>query len=105
MGFANFVRISQKSLAEELGIAPSNMSTAVRELIKIGFIAKQADPEDAGRDLLRVSPHLAWRGKPREWSAAVTRGEGAAFAAVPRRAPRRCSKDHGRLKIDGRQHT
>lgn len=93
MSFANFVRVSQKTISKELGIAASNLSASVKVLIDVGLLARQPDPDDASRLLLRVSLHLAWRGTAREWIEAITRGEGVGFAPIPARTPPREAPD------------
>lgn len=89
MSFANFIRVSQKTISKELGIAPPNLSASIKALIDIGLLARQPDPDDPGRLLLRLSLHLAWRGTAREWIEAVSRGEGVGFAPIPARMPPR----------------
>jgi DNA-binding MarR family transcriptional regulator len=44
LSWANFIRVSQK-LAAQLGLAPSNVSAAIKRLIRLGLNAKQPDPD------------------------------------------------------------
>jgi hypothetical protein len=81
--WSNFIRVSQKKLAAHLGIAPSNVSAAIKRLIRLGLIAKQRDPLDDERFLLRLSLCVAWRGRPKAWTVAVNAGETCGFAPIP----------------------
>lgn len=92
MSFKNFVHVTQKALSDQLRIAASNVSAAIRRLTELGLVAKSPNPDDTGRTLLRISLHLAWRGTAQEWSAALADGEGLCFAPVPPRSPKRESK-------------
>jgi hypothetical protein len=86
LAWENFIRVSQKKLAAQLGLAPSNVSASIRRLIHLGLIAKQPDPLDDERLLLRLSLNLAWRGRPKAWVVAVNSGETIGFAPVPLKA-------------------
>jgi hypothetical protein len=79
----NFIRVRQKKLAAQLGLAPSNVSASIKRLIRLGLIAKQPDPLDDERLLLRLNLSLAWRGRPKAWTVAVNAGETIGFAPIP----------------------
>lgn len=81
--WANFIRISQKRLARRLKLAPSNVSASIKRLIQTGLIAKAPDPHDDDKKLLRLSLSLTWRGRPKEWTAAVNGGETLIFTPIP----------------------
>jgi hypothetical protein len=94
MTFGNYVAQTQRSIAQALKLADSNVSKAVRRLIREGLVGKAELP---GTDLmvLRVSPLIAWRGNAKQWNRAINDGEAVGFAPIPYRKP--VSNDNARV--------
>ena len=65
--FENWIKVSQQTLAEDLGIHNGNICRAIKKLIKLGIIHKENDPYDRRRIVYRLNPSLGWRGEPKEW--------------------------------------
>ena len=65
--FENWIRVSQKTIAEDLNLKEPNVSTATRKLIRLGVIEKAEDPSDRRRLVYRLNPSFGWRGNPKEW--------------------------------------
>jgi DNA-binding MarR family transcriptional regulator len=89
MEFMNFVRRKQKSIAKDLGMKPSNLSAVIKSLLQKGALARVTDPEDENEEVLRVSPHIAWKGNAKQYVAMLHAGEGTAFAPIPMPTKRR----------------
>lgn len=68
-GFENEVTATQKEMADRLGMAPSNFSSALSELVKMGLVLKL---QKKGRNMaLMVNPKYGWKGKGKNHQAAV----------------------------------
>ena len=65
--FENWIRVSQQTIGEDLGLKKQSVSIAVKKLIKLGIIEKAEDPSDRRRLIYRFNPSLGWRGEPKEW--------------------------------------
>ena len=65
--YENWIRVSQKTIGERLNLNKSQVSNAVKKLVKIGVLSKEQDPSDEGRLLYRLNPFLGWRGETKEW--------------------------------------
>ena len=65
--FENWIRVSQRTIAEDLNLKEPNVSTATRKLIQLGVIEKAEDPSDRRRLIYRLNPSFGWRGNPKEW--------------------------------------
>ena len=65
--YENWIRVSQKTIAEKLNLSKSQVSNAVKKLIETGILYKEQDPSDEGRLLYRLNLSLGWRGDTREW--------------------------------------
>ncbi|HVJ44528.1 MAG TPA: hypothetical protein VM639_23720 [Dongiaceae bacterium] len=92
MEYENWVRITQATLADRLGMARSNFSRAVKGLVDHRIVLWMTDPADPKRKLLRVSLQVAWRGKASGWLRAVNEVENTSFASVPRRVSAKPAK-------------
>ena len=66
--YENWIRVSQKTVAEKLNLSKSQVSSAVKKLIQTGILHKEQDPSDEGRLLYRLNLSLGWRGDAKEWS-------------------------------------
>jgi phage replication O-like protein O len=88
MGYKNTVTLTQKAIAETLGLPRPNVSTAIKALINQKLLARTFHPEDPGLgEVLQVSVNHVWRGRARDWNDAIMRGGALRFADVPRRTP------------------
>ena len=65
--FENWVRVSQQTIAEDIGITRSQVSLAIKKLIELKIIERVQDPSDRRRMIYRLNPSLGWRGEPKEW--------------------------------------
>ena len=65
--FENWIRVSQRTIAEDLNLKEPNVSTAAKKLIQLGVIEKAEDPSDRRRLIYRLNPSFGWRGNPKEW--------------------------------------
>ena len=65
--YENWIRVSQQTLAEDLGIKQSSVSRAIKKLIDQNIILREEDPSDRRRLIYRLNPSLGWRGEPKEW--------------------------------------
>lgn len=65
--FENWIRISQKTIAEDLNLKESNVSSSVKKLLKLGVIERDTDPSDRRKSIYRLNPSFGWRGSPKEW--------------------------------------
>ena len=65
--YDNWIRISQQTLAEDLGLKKSNVSIAIKKLVEEKIILRETDPSDRRRLIYRLNPSLGWRGEPKEW--------------------------------------
>jgi len=73
-GFENEVTATQKEMADRLGMAPSNFSSAMSELVKMGLVLKM---QKKGRNMaLMVNPKYGWKGKGKNHQAAVDATKG-----------------------------
>ena len=70
--YENWIRVSQKTVAERLNLSKSQVSNAVRKLIETGILDKEQDPSDEGRLLYRLNLSLGWRGDTKEWFESTT---------------------------------
>ncbi len=67
LDFENWIRVSQRTIAEELGLRSQHVTTAIKKLIELKIIEKDSDPFDKRRVIYRLNPSLGWRGEPKEW--------------------------------------
>ncbi len=65
--FENWVRISQQTIAEDLGLTRPQVTLAIKKLIELKIIERNSDPSDRRRMIYRLNPSLGWRGEPKEW--------------------------------------
>ena len=73
--YENWIRVSQKTVGERLNLNKSQVSNAVKKLVKVGILFKEQDPSDEGRLLYRLNPSLGWRGETKEWFENTTEKE------------------------------
>lgn len=69
MSYGNYCRISQVEIAKELGISSPAASVAIGRLKDLKLVGREPDPEEPGREVLRISTVLTWRGRAREFIA------------------------------------
>ena len=67
LDFENWIRVSQQTIGEDLGIKKQNVSVAIKKLIDLEIIERTQDPWDRRRLVYRLNPSLGWRGEPKEW--------------------------------------
>jgi DNA-binding MarR family transcriptional regulator len=48
--------LSQKEIAEKLGVAPPTAAVSIRRMEKAGLLAKRADREDSRRNCITITP-------------------------------------------------
>lgn len=65
--YENWIRVSQKTIAEQLNLATPQVSRSVKKLVEKGILLKEQDPSDERRLLCRFNPSLGWRGDTQEW--------------------------------------
>lgn len=82
--YGNFIRRTQRSISEELGISPPNISRAVKRLASLGLVIKSPHPLDQ-TETVRVSTDVLWKGSAKQWCAMRNRGEGQNLIAPPLR--------------------
>ena len=70
--YENWIRVSQKTVAERLNLSKSQVSNAVKKLIETGILDREQDPSDEGRLLYRLNLSLGWRGDTKEWFESTT---------------------------------
>ena len=69
LDFENFIQVSQRDIANELNMQPSNVSRAMRKLDDLGFIRK--GPKVGRSYTLQLHPSLAWKGKAKSHMTAT----------------------------------
>lgn len=69
LDYDNLVLVSQKRIAEELGMHKSNVSKAIRSLVERGFLV--ASERIGNVRAYRLSPLVAWKGKAEEHQRAI----------------------------------
>ena len=67
LDFENWIRVSQRTIAEELDLKEPNVSTVIKKLVGLEIILREPDPSDKRRLVYRLNPCLGWRGEPKEW--------------------------------------
>lgn len=70
LDFENFIAVPQKNIAEQLELHKSDVSKAVRLLIRKGILIE--GPRAGGALALRLNPHWGWKGKVRHLRSAMT---------------------------------
>ena len=70
--YENWIRVSQKTVSEKLNLSQSQVSVAIKKLVKTGVLTKEEDPSDEGRTLYRLNLSLGWRGDTKEWFESTT---------------------------------
>jgi len=65
--YENWIRVSQKTIAEKLKLTQPQVSNSVKKLVAKGVLLKEQDPSDEGRMICRLNPSLGWRGDTKEW--------------------------------------
>ncbi|OQR26367.1 hypothetical protein BWR59_31600, partial [Pseudomonas sp. Bc-h] len=60
LNYENWLIISQKQIAEELNIAPRNVSTLLKTLVEKGVLERKTNLK--GMTVYRLNPLIAWRG-------------------------------------------
>ncbi len=65
--FENWVKVSQKTIAEELDLQRPRVTKAIKKLTELEVILRETDPSDERRTIYRLNPSLGWRGEPKEW--------------------------------------
>jgi hypothetical protein len=75
LDFENWIQVSQKEIADELGLYRSNVSTEINLLLKKKIILRG---HKIGHSyVFRLNPYYAWRGdskKGREWIGKIIQG-------------------------------
>lgn len=67
LDFANWISVSQQTIAEELNIKQPHVATAIKKLIKYSIIERQRDPADRRRWMYRFNASLGWMGDANQW--------------------------------------
>lgn len=65
--FGNMVELTQRVIAERLSLQQPTVARAIARLIKLNLLMRQTHPEDARRVIYVLDPHIAWKGKARDW--------------------------------------
>lgn len=68
LDYENWVSISQQTIAEDLSIRQSQVSSAFRALSNMGMIDVEDDPSDRRRHRYRLSETLCWKGDAKAWA-------------------------------------
>ena len=70
--YENWIRVSQKTIAEKLNLTQPQVSKSVKKLVEEKIFLKEQDPSDEGRQLYRLNPSLGWKGEAKEWFEETT---------------------------------
>lgn len=70
LDFENFIEVSQRDIANELEMQPSNVSRAMKRLSALGFIRR--GPKVGRSHTLQLHPSLAWKGKAQSHMTATS---------------------------------
>ena len=70
LDFENFIEVSQRDIANELEMQPSNVSRAMKRLSALGFIRR--GPKVGRSHTLQLHPSLAWKGKAKSHMTATS---------------------------------
>ncbi len=73
--YENWIRVSQKTMAEKLNMTRPQVSTAIKKLVEKNILIKEQDPSDEGRMLYRFNPSIGWRGDTQQWFEITTERE------------------------------
>jgi DNA-binding MarR family transcriptional regulator len=73
MDYQNYVRVTQRTIADELNISPPAVSVAFKDLIRQQVLVYSAEPADPQRRVMRVSATVAWRGNASDYLADQTK--------------------------------
>ena len=65
--FENWINITQATIAEELQIKKSNISTSIKKLVEKEIIEKQKDSKDKRKIRYRLNPEYGWMGDAKQW--------------------------------------
>lgn len=91
LDYENYISMSQKEIAEELDMQPSNVSRALKKLISIGIIG--VGPKVGRSRTYRLHPDAAWRGKPKKHFTAKEQARAMGWTLVPGGQPPKEAKD------------
>ena len=73
--YENWIRVSQITVAEKIGIGRSQVNQAIKNLIKLDLIRCVPDPIDKRRKAYRLNPLLGWKGSGKKWTECVNQEE------------------------------
>ena len=65
--YENWIRVSQRTIAEELNLTQPQVSRAIKKLVEKNILIKEQDPSDERRSLCRFNPSFGWKGDTKEW--------------------------------------
>ena len=65
--YENWIRVSQKTMAQKLNMTRPQVSTSIKKLVEKNILIKEPDPSDEGRMLYRFNPSVGWRGDTQQW--------------------------------------
>ena len=71
MDFGNWIRVSQETLAQELGLKQQAVARSLNRLIKHNVIQKRREEEDKRRWMYRLNPQIGWKGKANQWMRVI----------------------------------
>lgn len=71
MDFGNWIRVSQETMAEELGIKRQAVTRSINRLVKYKVIQRKREEIDKRRWMYRLNPQIGWKGKANQWMRAI----------------------------------
>ncbi len=77
LNYENWLLISQKQIAEELDIAPRNVSTLLKNLVDKGVLERKTNLK--GIVLYRLNPLIAWRGDTTSYYNSIAQSQPTAL--------------------------
>lgn len=85
LDFENFIHVSQREIATEVEMAPSNVSKAIAKLEELGFIRR--GPKVGRSFTYQLHPEMMWKGKPKAHMRAREAARAAGWRIIDGTAP------------------
>ena len=71
MDFGNWIRVSQETMAEELGLKRPAVTRSINRLLKYNVIQRKREEVDKRRWMYRLNPQIGWKGKANQWMRVI----------------------------------